>query len=209
MMFIGTANFGTEYFGQRIDKESCLRLLDMAHEAGWGIETSMLYGDAPFIVHEWLKRKRAFVIGKANADEWTNLVSLLKPDLVLSHGAYNPFLHDGASLYDVRPSPHIVEAPFSILNQEWAPHIAGRQFYARSIFCRGKVFAHKPLLDLGDPLSLCLGFVRSFPVTGIVVGVESEDQLRKIISANTALDSDTVSQLISLDVRCELRASPS
>ena len=205
MMLLGTANFGQTYAGKSVDTATAFRLLDMAHEAGWGVETSVLYGGAAAIVFLW-PRIPHFLIIKSNVPV------LCHADLFMSHGKFDPVHHQAQSIYE----PHeakcvIVEAPFSILNQSCAPLFENHEVYARSVFARGAAFTHEPLLEVSTKTGysipeLCLGFVESFNPAGIVVGVESIAQLQELISLGRFRLPEAVLDLLNtLDLRLDLR----
>jgi len=200
-MILGTANFGQEYGGKPgLDKSTAFKLLDMALEAGWGVETSTEYGPAYSWCQEWHKQPPIILCKTGRGSK----VPMFWVD---DNGS-----GEGLSVYDLEEGlSTVIEAPLSVLNQTWAPYVFLHDFYARSVFARGLVFDHPPLLQLSSGsgysiTELCLGFVDSLSPRGIVVGIDSTAQLDQCRKSIPSLPPDVLAGLRQLDLRLDLRA---
>lgn len=170
----------------------------MAYEANWGVETAEAYKWR--IVLDWQRERRRshWTIWKADRTCYG-----LEYNLTLAHKKYRPEFHDGASIYHPDEAiMRVIEAPLSILNQTFSPIVADHDFYARSIFAKGKaLFSHSA--------EQCLRFVKWHYPKGIIVGVENPEQLQELIRLDRMppLENSEVAALRSFDIKLETRGT--
>lgn len=214
---MGTANFGRDYRGSMIDAQTAFWLMDIAYEAGWGLETAIAYEEALPIIGAWQHSNRKLftrIICKGGSQEDLEdcRISLGYVWKFLSHGKKLDYCHDGQSIYEpYEAKTGLIEAPISILNQSCVPLIGSHEVYARSIFSRGLAFKHEPLIRLAQQsgltiAELCLGFVRSLCPAGIVVGIDDATQLQALVNTRrVSLAQDVLAECRKLDLRLDTR----
>lgn len=207
-LMLGTANFGNEYKGVFIGRDTAYKILKKAWELGIrDIDTARSYGESEQIIGEYIKfsgRKfRVWTKGRSEEDKEISEETLGLPPhawLIHNYKKNDPYFPgcSGVSCYGdewkyaaqelfYTKNEHYqyqyVQVPWNILDRRHSntPHEArGVELgsIARSIFIRGEAFK-MPYLA-GVPFwHWCLQDVPDFDY--IIVGVDSPHQLEEIV----------------------------
>lgn len=191
-IIIGTANFGTQYGFRKyqVPRQEALKILDCALENGIDtIETAIGYKcdnilrEFPNQFHYIIKGDYGITIEEMS--HW------LKPK------SYKPMIHHykedqiydkkywkAGSLYvPIEPPKWMktIEVPYNILDVFYGKYFGFTNTIIRSVFIQGIAFLQPEIL--GIPFHhLCWNFAMQSGADAIVVGVDSAQQLRDILT---------------------------
>ena len=190
-LILGTANFGGQYgHGESPSLAEIERILNVAADAGIEyIDTAPAYSNTVDFDGFKIIQKTPY---------WGEAYALLQhdPDGSLGPPARAKFLKlvqkAGISIYTVEQMqkalhgiPDIIQLPMNIADNRFIPylpelHKRGIEVHARSVFLQGALLEGK----FGLPkytAAQCLSFVLAKDVDGVVVGVNTADQLQELV----------------------------
>jgi len=190
---IGTANWGQEYNGTKVDEEEVKKILDYCTCCGINtLDTAEEYGSEEVIGR--LANSSFHIVTKGNGDIEKSLDTLDRPGVYgylwrtpNTFGSFNIMdkaYKTGMSLYDVpdpgqkwMTKPKILQVPYSLMDRRFEHcmeywHRTGIEIHARSVFLRGKC------LEKSTPEE-CIAFALSNQnVDKVVIGADSSKQLK-------------------------------
>jgi hypothetical protein len=181
-IYVGTANWGQEYGINKVKvpPKEIDKILEVADANDCGIETAWDYncmealrglGDQFEIIFKCDEKKQLL-----EAKDAIGNFTLMKH--------HPPFTINNGSIYDTKDiGDFLNEVPYNIIDQRFGEHISTNPWViARSVFIQGLAFGMPDFH--GIPFyHLCWNFVRNNPnIDGIVVGVDTADQLKDILS---------------------------
>lgn len=181
-IYVGTANWGQEYGINKVkvSPKEIDKILGVADANDCGIETAWDYnctetlrglGDQFDIIFK-CDEKKQLLEAKDDIGNFT----------LMKH--HPPFTINNRSIYDTKDiGDFLNEVPYNIIDQRFGEHISTNPWViARSVFIQGLAFGMPDFH--GIPFyHLCWNFVRNNPnIDGIVVGVDTADQLKDILS---------------------------
>jgi len=179
-LVLGTASWGQPYGikNQRTSPQEIERILDTAYNAGVRmIDTAPAYNCKNSFVGFKVIQKTPYA-GNAHA--------------VLQHNPDGVPTQDGISIYTVQQllralehSIKIVQLPLNIVDGRFLQYLPmlrerGIEIHARSVFLQGALLIGAfglPKLDI----ETCLGYVLAQDVDYVVVGVNSEQELKQLL----------------------------
>lgn len=226
---IGAANWGKEPYGHRgvvCPRSEQEKIIQYCMSAGIRmLDTAVAYG----VDLSWVPTAFEIVTKVGVKEDLPEDFGGGKADILLAHTPEawpkvvkwrDSGLRVGMSLYDVSdPSMYkgeVFQIPYSPFDRRWEPEIAlwgpEMEVHVRSVFCQGKVFhSDEPVFvrfrkyagELGIPVgTICILFCLLNPhVDKVVIGVDSEEQLRDDLRFFHRLDSFAVEDLNVIDAR--------
>ncbi len=177
---IGTANWGKKYRGHQVSKDEIQKILDYAQSSGITfIDSAVAY-----------ENEEAMKMVNSSFDVQCKVLDDQRPDWATSFISHDEkYRGEGRSFYDPQPLTMLshklkVQVPYSILNRGWrfSPFFT---YQARSVFCGGNVFEHRPLIEyskkIGIPIgTICIQFCLMNPnIDKVIIGVDSVAQLKE------------------------------
>jgi aryl-alcohol dehydrogenase-like predicted oxidoreductase len=191
-LILGSANFGKQYGWRnfQVPKQEVWKILETCLENGINtIETAAGYG-CEYVLSEF--RNQFHYIIKA---DWGMTLETIAN--TLEPKSYKPMIHHydpkeiydkkywkGASLYAPQIPEKwmkIVEVPYSILDIFYGQHFGKANTIIRSVFVQGMAMTQPEVF--GIPFyHLCWNFALQSEADAIVIGVDSAQQLKDILS---------------------------
>ena len=201
---LGTANWGKFYRGHKVPLDEIKRILDYCQSSGISfIDSATAYEneEAMNLVNSYF-HVQCKVTDANVAPEWaTTTIGHADKKLGMGISVYDP------TILDVRFG-NIVQIPYSILNRQWEKMLFFDYHYqARSIFCGGKVFEHRPLVEyskkIGLPIgTICIQFCLMNPnIDKVIIGVDSLEQLKEDLRYFHRINSFECNDLDVIDTR--------
>lgn len=208
-MILGTANFGNEYKGLRLDYKASSAILDKARELGiWNLDCARSYGTAEQFIATYCQETgsmfQVYTKGRSR-DDYERSRQILGGNLwrwLYHMRGFNqewfdfPDIIDGVSCYGdewravqkIRPL-EILQVPWNIIDRRHTKtvveaHLQEIKVFARSLFIRGEAFRWPRIAGL-HMWMWCLQDLPDFD--GIIVGVDTPQQLEEIAKAPKGL----------------------
>ena len=197
-LILGTANFGGAYgYGESPSLAEIERILNVAADAGIEyIDTAPAYNCG--------YAYNGFKVIQKTPVPWYNIDYLMNNYAVLEHDPdgtmaqpqeaknYGLILRAGASVYTVEQmqrflqyKPDILQVPMNIADNRFIPHLPelhkrGIEVHARSVFLQGALLEGR--FNLPEyTAEQCLAFTLAQDVDGVVVGVNTAEQLQELV----------------------------
>ena len=189
-LILGTANFGGQYgYGESPSLAEIERILNVAADAGIEyIDTAPAYSNTVDFDGFKIIQKTPY---------WGEAYALLQhdPDGSLGPPARAKFLKlvqkAGISIYTVEQMqkalhgiPDIIQLPMNIADNRFIPylpelHKRGIEVHARSVFLQGALLEGRGVPKF--TAAQCLAFTLAQDVDGVVVGVNTAEQLQELV----------------------------
>lgn len=187
-LILGTAEFGHPDYPQ-IDRKEIARILACAKEGGITlIDTAESYNCTEILKAEakgfciYTKTRNWKVSLDWGDNELRGILYHYRP---MENRIELPFVHRwvnlGVSVYDKAQLPsnvqRILQIPFNIENREFAEVFNDyRTVFVRSVFSRGNLLERYSIKE-------CLDFVKAYRPDGIIIGVETSEELEMVLKA--------------------------
>ena len=191
---IGTANWGKEYNGSKVDRSEIKDILDCCTCLGITMldtadeyDSEEIIGELANSSFDIVTKGCGAIVRQLNRLQRNAVYGYLyrTPDLFSKSHLIPEAMNTGLSLYDVpQPGttwgikPQILQVPYSLMDRRFERAIRqwqcdGIEIHVRSIYLRGKCLEHASAEE-------CLGFVLANRfIDKIVIGVDSLKQLKE------------------------------